>query len=482
MTDAAPSTEADARDRAGFAWASKVMGGRLIKTVRQQRWRTQWFLDFDIGQSEPKRVVMRGFRNPGYTDEMDDAASRARLQQEAGVLNALQDAPVRVPQYYGHNEELGWTLMEFVDGETQIIDEPDADLRFKIYSGYVDELARLHAYPIEKLDLPASLARPRNCKEFAQNHRDHCTAFYRSRSLPRPDPVTELTLQWVSHNEVPDERPICLGLGDVGALQFLYGDNDYRCLIDLEYAYLCDPLMEMAMMRIRDAVYHTGRMPEHIRRYGAAYERLTGIALSMDALQYWTIAGMGLWNVFTVVGTQTNDPKMVDIVFAHSYNVKNRRCILEALAEKYGINLAPPSLPPPEPTMLGPLHELLINQFENYYATRMKDPTEQAFVKYSTGLAHTLARNNATQLRLENESRDELAEVLRHKPRSWDAGLAELEQLIITDHMRDLEKRLTFLHSVEVRCDYLYEPMQLATGVSRGRPLERFDQYVWPHT
>ena len=41
--------------------------------------------------------------------------------------------------------------------------------------------------------------------------------------------------------------------------------------------------------------------------------------------------------------------------------------------------------------------------------------------------------------------------------------------------MADFERRLNFLYRMEVRRDHLFEPMQIATGVSPSRPMSRFD-------
>lgn len=66
------------REEAGIAWAAEIVGGRLISRQIQERWRTQWILEFDTGDRVPTKVLLRGFRNPGYCDQ-DDSGVRARL-------------------------------------------------------------------------------------------------------------------------------------------------------------------------------------------------------------------------------------------------------------------------------------------------------------------------------------------------------------------------------------------------------------------
>lgn len=109
------------------------------------------------------------------------------------------------------------------------------------------------------------------------------------------------------------------------------------------------------------------------------YEQLTGIALDIDALQYWTIAGPTLWSVFTVPAAQRPDPTMVDTAFMLSYEVQQKRCILEGLAELHGIRLEAPPLPEPDPMQLGPLHATMAGQFEQYWPNRITDPQDAEF-------------------------------------------------------------------------------------------------------
>lgn len=118
---------------------------------RQSRWRPHWILHIDDSAGHVHRVLLRGYRNPGYT-QPDEAAELQRLEREAGVLAALQAVPVKVPKYLGYNKELGWMLMEFVDGDVELTALADQDRLHRIYDEYVEELAKIHAFPIEQLD------------------------------------------------------------------------------------------------------------------------------------------------------------------------------------------------------------------------------------------------------------------------------------------------------------------------------------------
>ena len=144
----------------------------------------------------------------------------------------------------------------------------DAERRYRIYAGYVEELAQLHAWPVEKIELPKSMYRAESCADYRKHLIDSHVPMYRNFSLKWPEPTMEMGLQWSMANKLEDERPVCLGLGDVGPDQFLFRGDAFQSFIDVEYAVIGDPLQEMGQMRSRDVTYHSGRMTEHLNHCG----------------------------------------------------------------------------------------------------------------------------------------------------------------------------------------------------------------------
>lgn len=465
----------DRREDEAVAWAEQVIGGKVVHRHRQVRWRPHVFLEIDVGSSDPARVILRGFRNPGYM-LMEAEEEKGRLMYEADILKALQGVPARTPKFFGKNEELGWLLMEWVEGDAVLTDIVDEDRRFEIYNTYMEQLAILHAHPISDIALPQGIKHPSSSKAFAQEALEREFALYRTANLPYPEPIFQIAFQWSTHNEMPSERPLCLGLVDTGPNQFLFENNRITSLMDVELAIICDPLMEMGMMRSRDVSYHTGRMTEHLRYYGDCYEKLTGIPLDIEALKYWTIAGPLIWNVPTIIGAQNPNPRIVDMAFLFAYEVLQKRCLVEALAEQFGVRLTRPELPEPqELTMMTTLHTLMIKQCEDYYLEKAVGTEETFFAENTLSIAKSLALGSAYASHMEHDNQDELAQLLGHRPSDWKAGLMELEEDIAKDHLKDLEKRLNFLYRLEVRREHTYQPMQAATGVSHGWPISRFD-------
>jgi len=56
---------------------------------------------------------------------------------------------------------------------------------------------------------------------------------------------------------------------------------------------------------------------------------------------------------------------------------------------------------------------------------------------------------------------------------SEEEGLAAIEERIETEPERDLEKTIITLHRYESRREFIIAPMQKATGVASGWPLQR---------
>lgn len=461
-------------DDEGFAWVEQTLGGRIVAKRKHNRWRPQWFIDLAMPDGSERHVLMRGFRNPGYTAP-DEAGARAWLQVENEILRALVKLPVRVPAHLGYNHELGWMLMERLEGDAEISDVPDADQRFGAFRGYMEELARLHATPLASIELSPVIPHPGTARGHREKLiRDHI-AYYRTIRKNEPEPILELGIQWVLDHDIPSERPLALGLGDIGPGQFLFTGSRFNALIDFEYGMIADPFMEIGMMRARELQYPLGRMPEHILHYGKRYEEWSGQPFDLDAVRYWSVAGPSIWNLLTAAGIQNQVPEMIDLVFLLSWETQQKRAIIEAMAEYHGLRLTPPKLPEPHSSLLGPLYDTLIGQFERYYAPRATDPSEEAFAAYSAALGRTLARGNASLGAIDRADMEELSALIGRRVTDWYEGLFELERMIAQDYGRDFEKRLGFLCNLSYRREYLYEPMQRATGCGAFVPYARFD-------
>ncbi len=205
-------------------------------------------------------------------------------------------------------------------------------------------------------------------------------------------------------------------------------------------------------------------------------EALTGIALDHDAVRYWSIAGPTLFNTFTLLANQRPDPVMVDAPFACAWEAHQKRGLLEALAERYDFDLLPPELTSSGATVMSPLFALLEEQLERYYPALAVDDQSRAFTRYSAALARTLRRCHEHAQTLDRDNRDDLAQLLGHRPHTVNEGMARLQEAIAEDYTEDLERRVQMLHRIEVRRDHLLRPLQQATGVGGGQLMGRLGE------
>jgi hypothetical protein len=321
-----------------FQWAESITGGRIVSKRRQARWRPHWFLEIDTGESEPLRVMLRGFRNPGYLN--DEKGARASLATEAGVIRSLQDTPVRVPRFYGFNEELSWILMEWVSGTEFLTEIDDETLRHDLFRQYMENIAALHTLDREKLDLPSGLPRPSSERDNVIGKFEAREAMYRRYTGIDPEPLFELGLRWIRDHVPQGERPEC---------------------------------------------------------------------------------------------------------------------------------------PAPRATPRSNAHALLARQLEETFAPAGKDEEERFFLESSGALARHLELGNALGPELDRQDLDELGEVLGRRPSDRMEGLAALERAVAADYERDLERRLRLFHRMEVRKEFLWEPIQRATGFATNHPLTRMN-------
>ncbi len=74
----------------GSKWAEQALGGPIIYKNKHNNWRSQWFLDTELPDGSVSKVILRGYRNPGYF-ATDTAGVRKLLAEEAAVHDRRAD-------------------------------------------------------------------------------------------------------------------------------------------------------------------------------------------------------------------------------------------------------------------------------------------------------------------------------------------------------------------------------------------------------
>lgn len=452
---------------AALAWAESVVGGPIVERTLQARWRPQWFLTIEKPDGTTTRVMLRGFRNPGYLGPED--LTRAWLRREAAALRTLQATPVKVPHYYGYLDDLDWILMEWVQGDELLTDVADPARRHALFDEYMENIATLHGLPLDDLDLEADVMPVPSPETTMRGSARMATQAYRAASPPGAEPLLELGVWWVEHH-VPDAaRAVAFCGGDIGPNQFIFDDAGVKSMFDLELAHLGDPYEDLGLMRMREMCYPIGGLPDHLHRYADR----TGQRLDIEALQYWTVVGMITGPLVCWRRVTHPDPTLPDQIPLFSWDPIYRRGLAEALMEVYDIAPDPPDLPEPRETDRTKLHELLVGQMHEYYVPTLIEPEQQFRARGTMALAETLARGDTVGPQLEQATLDELGAVLGSVPEDLISGLARLEAVVRADPEGDLERRLRFFHRMQVRHEFLYEPIQHSMGFASNSPLAR---------
>ncbi len=412
-----PTTEMDRKAlpeewQRGFAWAEKLVGGRLVRWKSQPRWRPAWFLDIERdGETVP--LYWRGARR----EWGDDTSS---LDLERRVMEVFEKHHVRVPHPYGLCEDPPGLLMERVPGipPDQRAAASEGEW-LAVMDDYLEQLARVHAIDPAEFEA-AGFQRPADVERRSLGETPYFERGYRE-SRKAPDPMCEFLLRWV-HRNVPRHREqtsfvVC----DSG--QFLWHEGRVTALHDFELAYIGDPAADLAAMRARNLSEPLGDLRRHMQKYA----ELTGEELDLPVIDYHTIR-FALTTPLTLAPLCVDPIPQANFVQYLAWYVVYARCPLEVLAHTQGIELDPPELPDPSPSRRASAYGHLQTLLDPAQAG---DDAERA---YELDRAHRVAqyfeRVDAYGAALEADDLDDAAAVLGRRPRSWAEADAALEALV----------------------------------------------------
>ena len=209
------------------------------------------------------------------------------LENEFQVLEAALEAGVKVPRPVAYLGELGGReafAMELVEGETigrRIVRDPPAGLEVEL----ADELAKIHAIPLERLPFLRS--------------GDVIARFEAELdSVGDPRPAIEYGLWWLREHR-PDPIADVVSHGDFRIGNVVVSERGLESILDWEFAHLSDPREDVAWPLVR-----AWRFGADDRRLGGVgdvgpylerYEKLSGRALSERDLEWWEVLGNVKW-------------------------------------------------------------------------------------------------------------------------------------------------------------------------------------------
>jgi aminoglycoside phosphotransferase (APT) family kinase protein len=282
--------------RRAFAWVEATVGGRLLRAERHARWRPAWFLDVERG-GEILPLYWRGDRGLEGINSVYD------VRYESIFYPILEDHGIPVPHLHGLCEDPLGILLGRVPGRANLATADSEAERDAVLREYIEILARIHAIDPVELERKG-LARPREPKAIAQGDLEiWVREFHKAKR--RPEPMLEFLIGWCRRNAPEHRRQASLVLSDSG--QFLFEAGRVTSVIDLELAFLGDPLADLAAMRTRDMAEPMGDLPAAFRHY----EKVSGCEVDLHAVRYHS-ARFNLYTPLTTAHLLADPPPGLD--------------------------------------------------------------------------------------------------------------------------------------------------------------------------
>ena len=389
-------------------WIERTIGGRVVRSERQPRWRPAWFIDVErAGEILP--VYFRGDR--GSLDHGVYA-----LEHEYRVLGVLEANGIAVPHVYGFCPEPEGIVMERVAGRANLLTVDDPDERRAILHDYMTWLARIHRIgtgPFEAAGLSVGGG------DLIMADFDRWESTYRAKKA-RPEPFIEFAIGWLRRDPPRRQAEPTLAVGDSG--QFLFDGGRVTAVIDLELAFLGDPLHDLACMRLRDLAEPLGPLASAF----AHYESEMGSAIDRAALDFHTIR-FAVCTPMSVSHVLANPPGDIDFVRYLVWYVQFSRVALEIMAGQKGV-----------PLDAMPIADLETSRFADGFAMldaaladiAPDDPQQRFRLDVAQRLSAFLRCVNEFGPQLEREDLDDAAALLGTRPLSWRACDVELEAFV----------------------------------------------------
>jgi aminoglycoside phosphotransferase (APT) family kinase protein len=389
-------------------WVENNTGGRVVHSERQPRWRPAWYIDVERdGETLP--LYFRGDR--GALDH-----GVYSLEHEYRVLQVLEAHGIAVPHVYGFCREPLGIVMARVPGRANLLTVTDDAERSAILDDYMMWLARIHRIGTGPFEA-AGIARgdgPMIMADF-----DRWEATYRAKKA-RPEPFIEFAIRWLRRDPPPRNVAPRLAVGDSG--QFLFDGGRVSAVIDLELAFLGDPLHDLACMRLRDLAEPLGPLAPAFARYEAEM----GAPIDRAALDFHTVR-FAVCTPMSVSHVLAEPPGDIDFVRYLVWYVQFSRVALEIMAARDGITLDPVQDIAATPTRFATGFSMLDAALADIAPD---EPQQQFRLDVARRLSEFLRCVNELGPEIEATDLDEVAELLGKRPASWSDGDIELEAFV----------------------------------------------------
>jgi aminoglycoside phosphotransferase (APT) family kinase protein len=390
----------------------QTMGGRVSDIQRQNRWRPTWFVDLDRdGETVP--LVVRG-------DRFD--ANSLPLRHEYEFHRLVWEGGARVPSLHAFLRigALDAMIMERVPGKATFGDLAAED-RDTVVDEYLQQLALIHAMDPAKF-LAAGIEAPAPGEDPGEGRiRQKIENFRATKNAP--EPFSEFVVGWLMRNKPNSRRPAAPALLDTG--QFHHKDGRLVAVLDLEFGQLSDPMIDLAVWRMRDTLIPFGDM----QKLYARYEELTGQPVDMDAIK-WHLLGGAIGNALMFAPAVAKPEPETDIMTYMQWDSETNLMSAEFLGEVLDIELPVLDIPPVEPNRDQVTFAHLIRQLGS---VTVGDHNQQHQLRLCFRMARHLHRRNEIGVELDRQDVDDVNQLLGTRLTDWNEATVELEKFVVAD-------------------------------------------------
>lgn len=225
------------------------------------------------------------------------------LEHEHAVVRAAHTAGVRAPKTYGYLPDLLGReafVMERVRGESigrKVVTRPElASARARLPEQMADELAKIHAIPVETLPfLPG--------EQGSGATRVIARLYEELDAADEPHPAIEYGLRWLRDHPARSHGDVVVH-GDFRIGNLLVAEDGLTGVIDWEFCHRGDPAEDLAWPLVRawrfgQDAHHLGGVGP-IEQYVARYSERSGRSIDHESLFFWEVMGNVKWAVASV--------------------------------------------------------------------------------------------------------------------------------------------------------------------------------------
>jgi aminoglycoside phosphotransferase (APT) family kinase protein len=447
------TAERDARTAVVVDWVQRHVGP--VTTIEMPpRWRAHWFVGVEDG-SDAGRVLVRAARA--------DTAMAWPLDHEMRFQQSLHDHGIPVPKVHGWIAELPAMVTEAPSGRVDFTATTDAE-RDAAVDEYLQTLAQMHRLDIGPF-VRAGIDHADDAEGSALIGMRRMEELYR-RQKRRPDPFLEWALGWLRRHQPRSHSRQGPVVWDAG--QFLHDQGHLVAIIDLEIGHIGDPMMDLGSWRLRDSIIPFGDFDTLYDRYS----ELSDEPVDVEAIELHHIA-FTLTNQLAFGHALKDPPPDTDYATNLQWCNETNLHATESIAEYLGLELPPVEALPERRSRAGAGHAHLVRNLRNLQDLA-DDPHLRHQLRISFRLARHLARYDEIGDAAIDVDLDDAHDLLGHRPESWEAADAALEDFVLADAAvgRHDEALLHLFHRRNARAQMLNGPA--GSAMARHYPIQRF--------